>query len=217
MTVSSVTQWPKGASHSFTYWWEISGQWVEPPNVRRGGWSGVLRSEWQNRGVYVKRQHQHLCREWLHPFGWPTLCREYRNLLALQRLGIHCPTPLFFSRRGASAVLVMEALDDYVALDQLILAAGPQRQKLAQALGRCLGLLHRNHLQHGCLYDKHIFVRSVSDEWQIALIDLEKMRWRASGRSSARHDLNQLQRHQSLLDEGDWNRLLLAHQQTFSA
>lgn len=217
MTASTATKWSSNSVHSFAYWWEVAAHWVEPPNVRRGGWSGALRSEWQNRGVYLKRQHQHLCREWLHPFGWPTLCREYRNLLTLQRLGIHCPAPLFFGRQGASAVLVIEALEGYVALDQLVLAAGPQRQQLAQALGRCLGQLHRHHLQHGCLYPKHIFVRLVADSWQIALIDLEKMRWRIRSKSIARHDLSQLQRHQCVLDAQDWDSLLLAHQQTFTA
>lgn len=217
MTTHSTAQWLGLPDHSFTHWWNLNGHWVEPPNYRRGGWSGALRAHWHGRGVYLKRQHQHLCREWLHPFGWPTLCREFRNLKTLQHLGIGCPAPLFFGRRGSSAVLVIEALDGFIALDQLAVPAGPLRQKLAEALGSCLGKLHRQHLQHGCLYPKHIFVRPVADDWQIALIDLEKMRWRVSAKGSARHDLSQFQRHQSLLDADDWQTLVLAHQQVFSA
>lgn len=217
MSSSSLNKWPMPQTQSFAFWWEAPGQWVEPPNIRRGGWSGVLRCRWQNRAVYLKRQHQHFCREWLHPLGWPTLCREYRNLLTLQKLGIHCPAPVYFAREGAAAVLVVEALDGFVALDQLHLDAGPQREQLALNLGRCLGHMHKHHLQHGCLYAKHIFVRQSADAWQIALIDLEKMRWRPAAKKSAQHDLDQLQRHQSLLDAGDWEKMLQAHHQSFTA
>ena len=200
----------------FSFWWQLPGEWVEPPNQRRGGWSGVLRSKWHNRNLYIKRQTHHLCRDWRHPQGWPTLCREHRNLLQLQRLGIGCPAQLFNARSGDSAVLVLEALEGFTALDQLTLPCSEARRCLAHALGHTLGRLHRHHLQHGCLYDKHVFVREQAGTWHIALIDLEKMRWRSRRQACAQHDLSQLQRHQHLFDHHDWQRLLDAHAQALS-
>ena len=200
---------------AFTFWWQLPCEWVEPPNQRRGGWSGVLRSQWHNRTLYIKRQTHHLCHDWRHPQGWPTLCREYVNLLQLQRLGIGCPVPLFSGRSGDAAVLVLEALEGFTALDQLILADSAQRESLARSLGKTLGWMHRHHLQHSCLYAKHVFVRQQHGDWQVALIDLEKMHWRASSKGCARHDLNQLQRHQTLFDGQDWQGLLTAHEQAF--
>ncbi|MDT8427937.1 MAG: lipopolysaccharide kinase InaA family protein [Pseudomonadales bacterium] len=204
------------ATDLFRFWWQLPGEWVEPPNIRRGGWSGVKLSHWQNHTLYIKRQSRHLCRDWRHPLGWPTLCREHSNLQQLRTLGIGCPTPLFSGRLGNSAILVLEALEGFTALDQLSLATSASRESLARSLGESLGRLHRHCLQHSSLYAKHVFVRPQADQWQIALIDLEKMRRCISAKFCARHDLSQLRRHQNLFDSRDWDVLLEAHEQNFS-
>ena len=44
---------------SFDYWWERQGRWVEPPNLRRGGESGVQvlqQSDPTQPLLYCKRQ-----------------------------------------------------------------------------------------------------------------------------------------------------------------
>lgn len=201
----------------FSFWWNHPGQWVEPANHRRGGWSGVLVARWQGQTVYIKRQQQHLCRDLHHPLGWPTACREYANLLRLQQLGIQAPRPICMARDGQRAVLVLAALSGYQALDQLDAPDATERAALASALGFTLGRLHRAALQHGCLYPKHIFLRRSTDGWQVALLDLEKMRQRWSPERAARHDLEQLQRHQQLFNAADWLRLCQAHERSINA
>ena len=65
----------------FDYWWQVSGDWVEPPNERRGGTSGVI---WhvpaQGPIFYIKRQEGHIFRSLRYPFGRPTCLREARAL-----------------------------------------------------------------------------------------------------------------------------------------
>ncbi|MEH6670215.1 lipopolysaccharide kinase InaA family protein [Halopseudomonas sp.] len=217
MTDQAIALAGASATTGFEHWWQLPARWVEQPNQRRGGWSGVLKGRWRNRDVYIKRQQSHLYRSWRHPLGRPTVCRELENLQRLHSLGIGCPEVLFCGTKGSSAVLVLQALDQYMPMDQLSLPDSRHRQQLAQALGICLGRLHQHRLQHGCLYPKHIFVRADSDQWEIALLDLEKMRPRLSANASARHDLDQLQRHQSLLDRKDWDLLLQAHQSILQA
>jgi tRNA A-37 threonylcarbamoyl transferase component Bud32 len=81
---------------SFNDWWNCQGDWVEPPNVRRGGESGVQRVAGEN-GVlcYAKRQVGHLHRTLQHPLGRPTIVRETKALRAWARLGVRVPQVLY--------------------------------------------------------------------------------------------------------------------------
>ena len=69
----------------FSDFWNRKIEWFEAPNHRRGGWSGVARSELTlpdggRLPVFVKRQANHMTRTWRHPFrGQPTLIREFEN------------------------------------------------------------------------------------------------------------------------------------------
>jgi hypothetical protein len=74
-----------------------------------------------------------------------------------------------------------------------------------------LGLMHRHNLQHSCLYDKHIMVRWQHGQPTVALIDLEKLRRTWLPGKAARHDLEQLQRHQKIWSDADWALLEQAH------
>lgn len=200
---------------SFEAWWSVPGNWVEEPNQRRGGWSGMLRATLGGRLYYVKKQCNHLHRSLASPRGEPTTEREYRNILRLESLGIRVPHPVFRgsgrTADGYAGILVTEALEGFVSLDTLEADAVADRRLLAEKVGAVIGILHRAQLQHSCLYDKHIMVRGQGAQVEVALIDLEKLRrpmlpWRA-----AAHDLDQLSRHQSLWDDGDWRALLAAH------
>ncbi|THF61566.1 lipopolysaccharide kinase InaA family protein [Pseudothauera rhizosphaerae] len=200
----------------FEYWWTLPGNWVEEPNERRNGWSGVIRGRAGDALVYVKRQRGHLCRSLRHPLGWPTAGREWHFLQRLQALGIAAPRPLFHAMRhtsaGVEAVLATAALEGYRAMGELGDLPPARRAAIAGALGRVLGRLHRARLQHGCLYDKHVMIRVHGDAPpEVALLDLEKMRRRLSRCRAARHDLAQLRRHQNLFDDHDWKLLLASH------
>ncbi|EPN65056.1 inaA protein, partial [Pseudomonas syringae pv. actinidiae ICMP 19079] len=52
----------------FSHFWSQHGEWVEEPNVRRGGESGVQRLVMDNgQTLYAKRQTGHIYRSLLHP------------------------------------------------------------------------------------------------------------------------------------------------------
>ena len=204
---------PAADQHAF--WWNVAGEWVEAPNVRRHGWSGVLRVRHRDGLVYVKRQCNHLCRTPAHPFGWPTASREHLHLRTLRRLGLNAPVPLFHDvmrRAGAvEAVLVTAALDGFAPLNALPPLDHVERAALAREVGHVVGRMHRARIQHGCLYDKHIMVRWQSGAPEIALLDLEKARTRLTRRAAACHDLDQLGRHQNLWSVAEWTLLIATH------
>lgn len=207
------------AERDFDYWWNAPGDWVEPPNERRNGWSGMLRVKGESGTLYVKRQRNHLCRTLAHPFGWPTASREWHYLNLLRTLGLNVPMPVFHGVRrsvqGLEALVVTEELVGYTDLSQQGEISQERLAILADRLGTYLGVLHRARLQHSCLYDKHVMVRWDGERPEVALIDLEKMRPRLRTHAAADHDLEQLQRRQSLLDREVWAVLLQSHARAF--
>ncbi len=199
----------------FEGWWNVPEQWVEEPNQRRNGWSGMIRLRIDAQTYYVKKQCNHLYRSVRHPFGWPTVIREYENIVRLKSLGIRIPEPVFQGVRkrgeGLEALLVTEELTGFTSLGDQTGLDQASRETLAREVGRVLGIMHRAHLQHSCLYDKHIMIRWQDGTPEIALIDLEKLRkplfpWRAG-----RHDLEQLKRRQSVWSEREWKLLEESH------
>lgn len=205
----------------FDWWWTAPGEWVEAPNERRNGWSGMMRVRADDRLYYVKRQRNHMCRTVRHPLGWPTASREWQNLHRVRELGLGAPVPVFHATRatpkGLEAVLVTEELIGYRDLAQFSDLEPEASHRLAQAVGNMLGVLHRHRLQHSSLYDKHIMLRPEGGGFLPALIDLEKMRVRLTRRGAAAHDLEQLQRRQKVFNDADWEALRAAHAASFSA
>lgn len=193
----------------FDRWLAEPGEWVEPPNQRRGGMSGVQRLRGgDGRLLYRKQQVDHAYRDWLHPFGEPTVLREQRALQAFAALGVPVPELVFCATRRRDgrqqALLVTAALEGFASLEALYADGAAQRWsdglkiRVFRRLGGLLARLHRTRWQHGCLYPKHIFVRIDGEEQvEVALLDLEKSRRRFSRQRAARHDLRQLRRHSS--------------------
>lgn len=225
------TEWLSGARPLFGFgdWWRRQGLWVEKPNERRGGYSGVQRIERGGRLLYAKRQVGHIYRDLLHPFGQPTVLREREALFGLQRLGVRVPHLVFCgatrTEQGWHGLLVTEALEGFVDLNEWIASGEHERQgkavreKLLQQLAYTLARMHRGRWQHGCLYGKHVFVRvmgmSDSAEVEVALIDLEKCRRRWSARRASQNDMGQLKRHSSL-PGADWEKLTYFYQSMFT-
>lgn len=209
------------ADKHFMAWWLRPGDWVEPPNQRRGGESGVQRVQDDSTLCYVKRQVGHIYRSVLHPLGRPTILREAAALHAWQKLGVRVPQVRYVGARSSSgawqALLVTEALDGFEDLEQWYAGGGRERCGEAlhvivlQRLGATLARLHEGRWQHGCLYPKHIFLALRGDgEVEIALLDLEKSRRRLLRKRAARHDFRQLRRHSSWND-ADWAQLLYGY------
>lgn len=223
---------PHGASRQFEFYWQQQGEWVEEPNQRRGGESGVqrLRDE-QGQTLYAKRQIGHVYRTLLHPFGRPTVLRELDALRSCQALGVRVPDIVFCGverdpQRQWRALLVSKALDGFVDLDTWHAQDARLHHRPAvhdamlQALAVNLARLHRGHRQHGCLYGKHVFVRVTGEGAQatvdVALLDLEKSRTRLSRQRAAGNDLRQLKRHSSLT-EAEWQKLLYFYREAFGS
>lgn len=214
------------AQLSFQHWWQLQGEWVEEPNQRRGGESGVQRLQGQDAIWYAKRQIGHLYRSPLHPLGRPTVLRERRALLALDALGVAVPKLIYCgveldAQQGWRGLLVTAALDGFDDIDSWYAKGGrevcgeTQHTRLLGEIGVTLARMHLGRWQHGCLYAKHVFVRFDGERPQVALLDLEKSRQRLSRRRAARHDLLQLRRHSPWSDD-DWQQLLQGYRQVFA-
>ncbi|MDR1936823.1 MAG: phosphotransferase [Candidatus Accumulibacter sp.] len=201
----------------FERWWHRQGVWVEAPNLRRHGESGVQilapRAPAQ-APLYCKRQTGHLYRSLRHPFGRPTILRELQAYRALARLGVGTPRLIYGGARRQNgqwrALLVTEALQGFVSLEQWYAsrADAALTRAMLQELASTLARLHRAGWQHGCCYPKHIFVKarigeSETPRVEIALIDLEKSRRRLWASNATRHDLDQLSRHRGNMPEAD--------------
>lgn len=180
------------------------GAWVEPPNIRRGGESGVLRVELEGLTFYKKQQVGHVYRSFLHPLGYPTVAREAKALRAAALLGVSTPALVHAhvgKQRGEwHAVMVTAALDGYLSLEdfyrnKLDQTLGSRRHyEILEAYGQALARLNFGGWQHGCLYLKHVFVDFSEPSVKVALLDLEKARQRLTAKRAARHDLRQVKR-----------------------
>jgi hypothetical protein len=206
---------------SVDYWWQLQGEWVEEPNDRRGGYSGVQRITQHGQLLYAKKQTGHTYRSLRHPWGRPTVLRERDALLSASKAGVAVPEIVYCaaqrSTEGWRAILVTKALEGFLPLDewyahtnraQLDAAA---HQLLLQQIAQCLANLHKARQQHGCMYAKHIFVRILGNgpdaRCEVALLDLEKSRRRLTRKQAALHDMLQLRRH-SPWDQADWQSLI---------
>lgn len=218
------------AAMGFEHWWQLQGEWVEEPNRRRGGESGVQRLLLaEGRVLYAKRQVGHFYRSLRYPLGRPTVLRERDALLALARIGVKAPSLLYCDARKDPAgawrgLLVSEELSGFQEIHHWYAEGGRERfgaevsERLLEQVAQMLARFHRAGWQHGCLYQKHLFVRveRVGERVEIetALLDLEKSRRRFSRRRAARHDMLQLKRHSSWA-AGDWERLVYCYQLAF--
>lgn len=218
MTADAVSMLVPG---NLDTWWQLQGEWVEAPNVRRGGHSGVQRIHQVEGLLYAKRQTGHLYRSLLHPFGRPTVLRERDALLGARKAGVTVPEIIYCAAerdpQGWRALLVTRALEGFQPIDAWYADNNREHygealhEQLLQKVAQSLARLHKARWQHGCIYIKHIFVR-ITGEGQalspeVALLDLEKCRRRLTCKQAALHDMLQLRRH-SPWDQADWQSLI---------
>jgi len=210
---------------AFSRWLSAAGDWVEEPNQRRGGESGVKRLQSScGKTLYRKQQVGHIYRSLRHPLGYPTIMREYHALCAFSRLGVQVPKVVYVDlhrqQRQWHALLVTEDLAGFSSLDECYSRGDEQlwgdllHQQIVEHIGALIGRLNRERWQHGCLYPKHIFVRVEHGCVDIALLDLEKSRRRLLARQAVRHDCEQLKR-RSGWNPSLWALFLKGHQRGF--
>ncbi len=165
--------------------WNSARNWVETPNRRRNGWSGVSRLEMEGSGLpalFMKRQENHNTRTLLHPFrGIPTYRRELNSILLFQKHNIPTLTPVYYGERiqdgNHQAILITLALDDYQDMHAFNREGDDLRTRAAMGkLGKEIWHMHSKGLAHYCLYPNHVFVRFNNNAPEIRLIDLEKVR-----------------------------------------
>lgn len=212
----------------FASWWRKDGEWVEEPNQRRDGLSGVIRHRARD-GVllYIKRQDGHTFRSLRYPLGRPTTLRECQALQALESAGVHVPHVRYFGmqREGHwQAVMATEALPEgFISLEDLYQQTEPLtepvRVAVLGALAKMLARMHQARWQHAGLYDKHLFVRISGDasspQVDAATLDLERARHRLTASQAARHDLRQLKRRIAQWNDADWAIFLPAYEKAF--
>jgi serine/threonine protein kinase len=166
---------------TFEQLWAYAGDWFEPPNRERGGWSGVnfieLADETgKKHGFFLKRQQDHMRRSWRHPIlGEPTFVREFEIIQHLQSHKVSTPNIAYFASQNAQAILLLEALDGFVSLDNLQgkMQANTTKRNLIGQLASAVRNMHQAHVQHRSLYDKHLFI---NENLEVSLIDFEKSR-----------------------------------------
>ncbi len=233
----STPQWQEILRHNqldgFDALWELKADWFEPPNQRRGGWSGVVRIELNlpdggTEAVFVKRQENHTRRTLRHPLrGEPTITSEIRNILALQEAGVPALEPVYFAERvvdgNRRAILVTRELRGFRPLD-LVMQGWQQngwsdhileRRELLLAAARVIRRMHSHRLVHNALHPKHLFVRlHEGAPPEVRLIDLEKMRRAITPARAARRDLDSLNRRAGVWSQSDRLRFLKAYLET---
>ncbi len=212
--------------------WELKADWFEPPNARRGGWSGVARVELGLPGggreaVFLKRQENHTRRTLRHPiFGEPTFAGEIENILLLRQAGVPTMDPLYYGQRKVAgkwrAILVTRELSGFRPMDQVLTewaARGWEksvqvRRALISILAGVIRRMHERRLVHNALHPKHVFVRLVDGRPpEVALIDLEKMRRTVAVARATRRDLDSLNRRTGMCSQGDRLRFLFSYLQ----
>ena len=206
------SQLSKKQLHKFDQLWQLKLEWFEAPNIRRGGWSGVIKypfstTEAKESNLFIKRQENHISRTWRHPLsGIPTFQKEYDNLRRFHHFGIPTQDWVYYGSRvingSVQAILVTEELAGYYPLDEALPDNGmglienwQHRCSLLSAVAKATNKMHQHHIQHNSLYPKHIFAKPLGTGWDVKFIDLEKAKRRLFKNTAILRDLSTLRRH----------------------
>lgn len=183
------------------FWWSVQGEWVEEPNSRRGGFSGVQRvyMPQSDECYYVKRQHNHLFHSVRYPAGRPTLLREWQSMRLCATIGVPTAPLVFFDMQkrgdGWDSILVTRDLRGYVSLDRGFaenIWNSAQRAAALTSVSCALVSLHRARRKHGHLYPKEVFVDLNRPEPAVAFVDWELSRYRLTASQAAGTDVRRL-------------------------
>jgi hypothetical protein len=203
------------ALNTFQDFWGLPENWVEEPNNRRGGWSGVsFHKLSDNNGdsfsIFVKRQENHKYFSFGNPCqARPTFFREFTNIYHLEQIGVPSVEPVFYGERFVNdrlqAVLATVALDHYSELNALFKRPSIKesiRKTILYRIADTLRLIHSRHLRHGSLSGAHVLVKLHEDDsFDIRILDLEKMRRSWYHLYAAIRDIERFVRHTPTLNK----------------
>ncbi len=200
----------------FQRWWATEGDWVEEPNERRKGMSGVQRIERDGKTLYVKRQVAHLFHSLRYPFGRPTIVREIQVIDELAAAGVIVPKIVYGKALQINgewrALLVTEDMKDFVSIgdwyeQNMHLDCSPEvKAEMFKQIAVAFKKMHSVNRQHGCCYVRHIYVKS-SGEVLAGFLDLEKSRRRWVRQKAVQHDFKQLEKYLSPIPSKDWQQV----------
>jgi hypothetical protein len=210
--------------------WNLPWDWVENPNNRRNGWSGVSRhtffdDEAGRFSIFVKRQENHNYRSLRHPLrGRPTFFSELCNTLRVKQIGIPTVEPVFYGERWEGdkpqAVLATIALEGYGDLNSLLQDPSnttPVRQAILHRLADVAQLMHHHRLQHNSLGGNHVLVKlEKHNTFDLRILDLEKMRRSFRPMDAAVKDLEKFIRRTPRLTKDERAEFLLYYTQNFN-
>lgn len=181
---------------SFDKLWAVKADWFEPPNNRRGGWSGVSRLELVNPNggtavIFLKRQENHIYKSLKNLIkGAPTFRREMENIQRFTEYGIPTPDPVFYGERTVHrqmrAILITASIaPDYRSLEDWCvdwakdgLPVYADKNQILKIIAESIKKVHEQFLKHGSLVSKHIFIKYQPGQApSIRFIDLEKTRY----------------------------------------
>jgi hypothetical protein len=199
--------------------WDLQADTVEPPNVRRGGWSSVVRIQAPDgTGLYLKRQVNHDFRDRQDRLAKrPTVSREWQVAAAFRDLGLAAAEMVCLGvdqQKTSRGLLMTVALDGFKPLTEVLQAVdlrGSERRDLWETLADVVKRFHDAGFRHNCLYGQHLFVRTNADGgWEIRLIDLEKATRTRRRKRAIIADLSALERHTEDMSHRDrqwfWDR-----------
>ena len=197
----------------FEAFWQLPENWVEVPNQRRGGWSGVSTTEIiDNNGevitLYIKRQHDHTFRSIRHPFGKPTAWREYNNNQALKNCGIPVPASVFYQEvkigKHSRAVMATIGIKHPVDLKAWLKENNTTKTTVDETLKNIASDVRKMHdagFEHRALHGKHILLEGHHNTApKHFFIDLETVKHRVPNLIIRVRDICQLFRHTSTID-----------------
>ncbi|MEG0869565.1 MAG: lipopolysaccharide kinase InaA [Hafnia sp.] len=200
----------------FQRWWATEGDWVEEPNERRKGMSGVQRIERDGKTLYVKRQVAHLFHSLRYPFGRPTIVREIQVINELAAAGVIVPKIVYGKALQINgewrALLVTEDMKDFVSISDwyeqnMHLDCSPEvKAEMFKQIAVAFKKMHSVNRQHGCCYVRHIYVKS-RGEVLAGFLDLEKSRRRWVRQKAVLHDFKQLEKYLSPIPPEDWQKV----------
>ncbi len=209
--------------------WSLQGSEVEPGNVRRGGWSSVVRFEAADgTAFYLKRQENHDYRHWQGGLKrTPTVAREWQVGVDFRASGIGTAEPVclgVLQAESSRGLLVTRALDDFDALPEVLQRLpdnSAPRQALWYQIADEVRRIHDLGFRHNCLYAQHILIRErqngpdrpenpAAPDWECAFIDLEKATLTRRRDRAVIADLSALDRHTEDMSQRDrqwfWDR-----------
>ena len=190
--------------------WQVQADTVEPANVRRGGWSSVVRIESPDgQAFYLKRQENHDYRNWRLQ-RVPTVVREWQAGIDFRTFGVGTAEPICLgvSQTGSSrGLLLTAALDDYRSLPAVLqdpALAADDRRALWKTLAYGIRRVHEHGYRHNCLYGHHVLLkRDAQQDWTFCLIDLEKASQTRRTLRATIADLSALDRHTDDMSQRD--------------